>query len=245
MTQPNDLDSSNSPPAPAEKSIPSPKTTGGSGKKKRWLRRFIITFLLCLVLAVCFHRSLLQSAASFLVYASPLTTCDAVIVLGGGLTERVEKAIELYQDGFTKDILILLPETPESNAIYKNQINIESRICRGVLDLRGIPVEQTHWAPEGFNSTYEEIQYIKNWLRERKKRSALIVTGWYQSKRAKWTIDHFFSDSEFEIGVVPAPEESFPQENWWTHEQGIITIENETIKSIYYLLRMTFTPPGA
>ncbi len=195
--------------------------------------------LVCVSIVAAYHKLLLQNAAYFLVYESELEPCDVVIMLGGGRTERIERAIKLYKKGFAKEILLAIPDQIGPDALYHDNLVNESRMYHAILKLRNVPFDDVHWSPIPFYSTFEEIKFIKSWLKENDIPSAIIVPGYFQSRRAKWTLDHFFANTDYEILVAPAEARFVSANNWWTHEEGFITVENEYLKNIYYLVKRT------
>ncbi|RJP33275.1 MAG: hypothetical protein C4527_05050 [Candidatus Omnitrophota bacterium] len=210
--------------------------SAGDGHRKK---RRIVFALLCLSLfgsAILYYRvSILRAMASFLIYESETQPCAVVVMLGGGRTERIEKAIELYQHGWAKEILLMIPRQVGAEVIYSELFNNESRMCRAILELRGVADEHVQWASEPFYSTYDELHYLKSWMRGRGVPSAVIVPGLFQSRRAKWTMDRIFRDTDFTLRIIPAAGRFVSAADWWTHEEGMIEVENEYLKNVYYL----------
>ncbi len=194
----------------------------------------VISLFIFIALLVQFRYPILHGLSSFLIYESKLEPCDIAVMLGGGMTERIEKAIELYQNDVAPQILLTIPKHVSEEVIYSELFNNESRICQAILDLRGIPDDVVHWATAPYYSTFEELVFIKEWLKNFNHNSAVIVPGLFQSRRAKWTLDHVFRDADFKMLVAPASGRFVSATNWWTHEEGIITVENEYLKNIYY-----------
>ena len=214
--------------------------------RRRFRRLFRWVFIPTVVLVAVvfwFRYPLLRGAAGFLVYESNPKPCDVVIALGGGLTERIEKAVELMQQGYAREILLPLPEELAPDAVYKDLLEMERRMCKAVLELRGVASDKVHWSSEPLYSTYAEIKFIQRWMKQNGDRSAIIVPGLFQSRRAKWTADRMFKGSGCDILVIPAPEQVVSATNWWTNEEGIVTVENEYIKNIYYIVKSVVGEP--
>ena len=102
----------------------------------------------------------------------------------------------------------------------------------------GIPLDAVEWSPEPYYSTYDEVRFIKRWMDDRGWTSALVVPGLFQSRRAKRVLDHFFDPHVYRLRVIPARGRFVSAAAWWTHEEGIIEVENELLKSLYYQCRM-------
>ncbi len=187
-----------------------------------------------------FHQPLLTFLGNQLVYQSELHPVDVITVLGGGENRRVEEAVELYQQGYADTLLLCVPLEVDEDVPYRDLYTIEGRICQAVLDHHGIPAEPIHWATQTFYSTYAEAQFIQNWMRQHHAQSNIIVTGWFQSRRAKWTMEHVFSEKrQNELLYAPAPVKIFSSTQWWKHEEGMISVQNEYLKQTYYLFKYT------
>ncbi len=236
-------------------------TLPSTGKNSRsWYRNRLIrwlflmgTFPILLLGGVYVYRiEILTALGNGLVYVSAPQKCDVVVVLTGGGTSRLEKAIELYQADYASHILFTIPEAMPENAPYRDLYTTEQQMCAAVLKLQTIPSGIVSWSTSPFYSTYEEAVFLQNWMKEKNLQSAIVVSGYFQSRRAKWSMDQVFARQESESGtdpqpthifIVPATEEIYPVTRWWTHEEGIIAVENEYLKSGYYRMKSLFGTP--
>lgn len=223
------------------------KTSGEiktSQKRTRWKRRvllFLFTGFLLLCILYAFRFSILTGIAECLVYEDNPQPCDVVVVLGGGGPVRGERGVELVQAGYADRIMVTLPKETDPDAIDSNMINIESLELQSVFYMNGIDDAHVFWSEEPFYSTYSEAQFIRHWLEDRGYNSAIVVTGLFQSQRAKWTLDHFMAGSELTVLVVPAEGKYAGKEDWWTDIESIITVENEIMKNVYYWFKIVLS----
>ncbi len=211
--------------------------------KTRWKRRvFLCVSLLILILALySFRYPIMQGMASYLVHRDQPVNCDVIIVLGGGGAIRAAKAVELVQQGYAGQIMITLPKEAEEEVMDRDLINMESLECQSVFYMDGIDEEKIYWSEEPFYSTYEEARYIREWLLERDYNKAIVVPGLFQSRRAKWTLDHFTQNTGISVLIVPAEGRHVTPKDWWTDIEGIITVENEILKNVYYTFKILFS----
>ncbi len=223
-----------------------------STKKKpnKWRRRLRrLFFLVCILLILLaglyiYHKPILRSLGHYLVYQSPLQKADVIVVLSGGGSIRLEKGIELYRQDYAPRLMITIPKEPPKNALGYDGMAEEIRIYKAVLQLREISMDQVSWVPKQFFSTYSEGLFLKRWLNKNQYDSAIIVTGHFQSRRAKWTMEHIFPNDSYNIMIVPAEnDEHFTPSNWWTFARGFITVENEYMKLLYYRIKSLFGQP--
>lgn len=185
----------------------------------------------------------MRGLAAYLVYQDQPEKSDVIIVLGGGGPVRAERAVELVRDGYAEKVLVTLPKEVGIGVVDGTLINMESLECQSVFYMNGIKDSQVQWSEEPFYSTYSEAQYIRHWLETHGYEKAIVVTGLFQSRRAKWTMDHFMEGSTILVRVVPAEDKYVTPENWWTHIEGIVTVENEIIKNVYYTVKVLLSEP--
>lgn len=216
-----------------------------SKPKRRGLKKAVVFFVVCLIGLYLFRYFILRSMGNSLVYESEPVITDAIAVLSGGGTVRLEKAIELYQTGLSKRIFITLPEIITEEMPYRDLLETEKRMCIALLELRGIPPDSVYWSLKPCYSTYTEAVLVHSWLNQNQLRSVTVVPGLFQSRRAKWCMDRAFRESGYDYRIAPAPQSVYSATNWWTHEEGIITVENEYLKNVYYRISGFFgASPG-
>ncbi|MDX9755084.1 MAG: YdcF family protein [bacterium] len=200
--------------------------------KKRWMAGLGV---LCGILLLgVFHAPLLRGMGAFLVYESHLQPCQVIFVLGGSEGERLEKAITLYREGYGQRLLLAVPATVSPEAPYRDLLAEEIGITQGILAYREIPPEVVRWSPRPLYSTSEELQFLKAWAETEQVHSAIIVTGWFQSRRAYWSAARVLEPIST-VCVVPAPGMDYPAGSWWKSMEGVIDVENEYLKNLVYL----------
>src|SRR5437868_4209740 len=84
-------------------SMPAP-TTGRGGKRRRWVRRFLIALILGTAL-YAFRVPILQGIGGYLVVEEPSAAADYVLIMDGD--RRYARAAELYHSGFAPAILLI------------------------------------------------------------------------------------------------------------------------------------------
>lgn len=213
-------------------------------RKRRILAADLVLLLLMLSAVYLFRRPILVGIAESLVYESVIQPSDVIVVLTGGGARRLERAVELYQAGYAPRILLTMPRVLEHGIPSRDLYEMERRLCQAVLEYHRIDPRVVQWGPRPFYSTYSEAVFIQDWMRQSGYDSALIVTGYFQSRRAKWSLDRVFQNTDMDIRLVPAPSELCSATDWWRHEEGIVTVENECLKSVYYRVRGWFGNPG-
>lgn len=212
----------------------------GKRQKRRKGRLFLFALcicLLCVLILYSLRRPIMVAMADSLVYESQLRRCDAVLVLSGGRSERIEKAIALHKAGYADTIQMTLPEEISDDAPAPDGLHKEVRMYKAFFELRQVAPDRVKWSSEPYYSTYDEAIFLKERMSQNGWDEAIIVPGYFQSQRARWSFDHAFDESSLNILVSPAAPEIVSTTNWWTHEEGFITVENEWIKGLYYRLK--------
>lgn len=214
-------------------------------KTRRRRRVFLCLFLALAAAEVLYtHRApVLRTLGRALVSDAEPAASDVIVVLGGGGAVRADKGAELFNRGFSDRILVTLPRESPPGAVYRDTYNLESLEVQSAFARAGVPPERVSWSEGPFYSTRGEAAYIRDWMNARGLKSALVVAGRFQSARARMTFNAFFPRDRYDIRVIAAPGRFATENDWWRHEEGIITVENEWIKTMYYWLRLTFDPP--
>lgn len=107
---------------------------------------------------------------------------DVIVVLGGGLHERPERAAQLFQQHAAPRIIV--------SGAGDDWIN------RTILRQRGVPAGAIQ-VEGNSTTTHENAEFTIKLLREQKVRSVILVTTWYHARRAVKTFEHYAPDIKF------------------------------------------------
>lgn len=162
-------------------------------------------------------------------YLSPqdvLEPADAVVAISGGETDaRIERAIELYQDGFAPIIIFsgdaFDPWSP-SNAKSMKEIAVRDY---------GIPADDIIIEEESA-STYENALNLKPVFEDNNIESIILVTSPYHQRRSKMTFQHVMGE-EFNIINQSSTDEFWRKIAWWGNDRGIGLTLSELWKIIF------------
>lgn len=165
----------------------------------------------------------LRAIGEFLVHSEAPVASDIIVVLGGdfyGL--RILKSGELVKRGFAPIALISGPA-----GIYDYH---ECDLAIPFAVKRGYPAAYFVPLPHNALSTRTEAQIILPELRRRGVRRFLLVTSNYHSRRAGRIFRRLARD--FEMRVVPAPDQFFTPESWWRNREAEKTVFFEWAKTV-------------
>ena len=203
-------------------------------------RRFKI-LIICLTLI--FGWALVAPfLAESLIVEKPLEKADAILVLGGSSVyiERTRKAAEIYKSGVAP--VIFLTDDGErggwSRIEKRNPAYVE--LAQRNLISEGVPAAAiVILQPKGSGTIYEAQTTAEKAQAENLQR-VLIVTSAYHTRRALWTFEIIFAESnvktELGIAAPPTGEQTPPPMFWWLSPNGWKTVAGEYVKFPVYWL---------
>ncbi len=176
--------------------------------------------LLALVIAVALwvgREPILRAAGHFVVVDQEPRAADAIVVLSGSVPDRILEAVDLYDAGYSR--LIVLCAEPENEGARQlrergvvlprgHEINVSIASQLGVPEPAMVAVER----PPG--STFTEALAILEYLKARGARSMLLVTSQYHTRRAGLIYRHL-ADGAIEVITRPARSGGFDPDRWW------------------------------
>jgi uncharacterized SAM-binding protein YcdF (DUF218 family) len=210
----------------------------GRGYSARRIRRGLI--LLLVVIGV--WTVLAWSAAKFLLVNAPLKHADAIVVLSGSacLIERTNKAAQLYHSNVASRVVLTNDNLRGtwSSAEQRNPFFYER--ARDNLVRVGVPQQQIEVIYQPVAGTYDEAKTVRDYAQAKGFRSIVVVTSGYHSRRALWTLQRVFHDSNVEVGLqaVDTGIQTPSPLTWWLQPRGWEMVAGEYVKSVYYRLNV-------
>jgi uncharacterized SAM-binding protein YcdF (DUF218 family) len=109
----------------------------------------------------------------------------------------------------------------------------------GVMEKLGVPANKIIVLPVsgGVTSTFDEAVALKQYIEANDVHSIILVTSAFHTRRARWIFDRELSGLSVTLEMATAPYPTFDQANWWQNETGLITVNNEYIKLIFYFFK--------
>jgi uncharacterized SAM-binding protein YcdF (DUF218 family) len=205
---------------------------------KKWFKRVTFAFLAAFVLlavAFLFRAPLLRGAAEVWIVNDPLTRADAIVVLGGGMETRPFEAARLYQLGLAPKILLTTTKPEPSEQLGANLP--ETEIARRILTKKGVPDAAIVVAPGFVNSTYDESIVVRDWARTNSIRRLIIATDVFHTRRARWLFRKELGPAGIQVEVDAVPVREYTLAGWWTNDLGVVSFQNEILKSAYYRVK--------
>jgi uncharacterized SAM-binding protein YcdF (DUF218 family) len=208
-------------------------------RRRSKIQRLLIGF----VVLIAAWTLLAWSAARHLVVSAPLQRADAIVVLSGSacLLERTQEAADLYNSNVASRVVLTNDNLQGtwSSAEQRNPFFYER--ARDNLVLTGVPQQRIEVIYEPVTGTYDEVRTVRDYAQAQGFRSILVVTSGYHSRRALWTLQRVFKDSNVEIGLqaVDTGIQTPSPLTWWLHPRGWQMVAGEYVKSVYYHLNVS------
>lgn len=204
---------------------------------RRWLLGCVAVVSLLAGGVYLAHRPLLRAVAEFLVVQEATEASTYAVVLAGDFNHRPRLAADLMRRGLVREILVAQVElnAAERRGLVPDRSSLQVQMLRvhGVPEAAIVRLD----AGLGVTSTYEEALAVRRYLEGRDRSQTLtIVTSAFHTRRARWVFRRVLGDVALSIRAVPAPHGSFDTGNWWTTEDGLITVFNEYVKLGFYLV---------
>ncbi|MFL6546533.1 MAG: YdcF family protein [Candidatus Udaeobacter sp.] len=177
-------------------------------------------------------------AARGLIETSPIEKADAIAVLSGSATfrERTNRAAELYRNGLAP-VVILTNDGGRSGWSRQSQRNPSFvDLARENLAAGGVPNDKIEIIRPLVDSTYLEVERLREYAVENGLHSIIFVTSAYHSRRTLWTVQQVFDGTGISIAVqtAPAGQDTPTAATWWLSGRGWRFVAAEWVKLLWY-----------
>lgn len=203
------------------------------------MRKKLLAFILFLVMliAVCvaFKTPILQSFSNFLMKQDTAERADLMVVLSGSAFDRGNEGARLYKEGYAKQI-ICPGGNLENLFLILGDTLYESDLCRKNVIRNGVPdslVTAVHYG----TSTREEADTILGYCRQHQIKKIIVVTNLFHTRRAGNVYKKRFEKEGITVLMRGAHATDYDENHWWQSEYGLIALNNEYMKTLYYLIK--------
>ena len=209
-------------------------------KKKRLAKTLFIAgavFLLLVILVYAFRAPILTGVADVLIVNDDPQPADIIFLLNSDFNTRPFRVSQLYKQGLVPIVVIARSEEPP--AVKMGLIPNDTDISVGIMEKTGVPSSKIVILPfpGGVTSTFDEATALHRYIDATHITRVMLVTSVFHSRRAKWIFDRELAGLPVKLEMVAVPYSTFDQTNWWKSEAGLITLNNEYIKLVYYFFK--------
>lgn len=198
----------------------------------KYLLRVLLIIILLFASFWIFRISILQSLGNYLDASEDPVPAQRIFVLGGSNYDRGFKAARLWHQGFAPKIICTgsyVSGTVKSLGMDYCEADL-SKLRITSLDVDSIYVEALC---EG-TSTREEAELILQLCLLENWNQIIIVSDIFHTSRIRNVFEEKFSEQGIQTVIVGAPSSRYNELEWWTEEAGMIMVNNEYIKHLYY-----------
>ncbi|MDY0103781.1 MAG: YdcF family protein [Lentimicrobium sp.] len=183
----------------------------------------------------------LRQAGNWLVVSDKPIHADALLVLMGGVEERIPQAIDLYKAGYAP--LLLFPDDYEENPplILPNgtKLSNDAAKSRHLSRQYGVPDSAIRIVQGPALNTQAEAELMAGYLEGHPETDTLIlVSSSYHMRRASFIFRNEFASKGLEITLISVPSRysTFKPDKWWRSGTSRNIVFYEYLKMAYNLL---------
>lgn len=177
----------------------------------------------------------MRGIGNFLIYEDKPEKCDAVFVLGGSSLERGMEAKKIYDAGYSKRFIATGENIPNLLKAINQPLSEAQVTCYYLLQ-NGLPAECVDTLNKG-TSTREEASAVLAYCLDKKFNKIMILSTRFHTRRVYKEFKKVFDNSSIRFIVHGAPSLIYKEEEWWKYEEGMIMVNNEYMKFLYYLFK--------
>jgi uncharacterized SAM-binding protein YcdF (DUF218 family) len=184
------------------------------------------------VLIVVFHKTLLRGCATLLMHEDKLQQAEAIFVLSGGSYDRGNEAVRLFNAGYCNTI-VCTGGNPYLELKVFNIDTLESDMAVANLKRQGVPDSCVIQLKYG-TSTREEFDTIIEFCKQHHLKRIIVLSSRLHTARVNSVFRKKMDEAGIDLILHGAPSSRFNEYLWWESEDGLIAVNNEWIKTIYY-----------
>lgn len=205
---------------------------------KPFYKRFWVKIAAAIVLAVVLFYTLkvpiLQAIGNNLRSEDAPVKTRYLFVLSGGAYDRGHEAARLYKAGLVDTVVVTGANIAKDLLSLGINLN-EAQITDSALVRFGVPQSRILLIPKG-TSTKEEAVIIHDFCMKKGQLRASVLSDRFHTARAKKVIAPKLKNDGIELTMLGSPSSSYDEDHWWESEDGLIMVNNEYAKRLYYLL---------
>ncbi|OFY64145.1 MAG: hypothetical protein A3H98_14335 [Bacteroidetes bacterium RIFCSPLOWO2_02_FULL_36_8] len=200
--------------------------------KKKFLFALISLAILFSILFTL-RFSILRSMGDYLKSTDPHHKTKYLFVLSGGAIERGESAAKLFHQGIAEKIICTGRVIPQELIIVNNPL-FESHLTKMWLERKGVPDSAIYLLEFG-TSTMEESRAMLEYCQKNKITEFTVLSSIFHTRRVRWVFKDF-KNYGITVYVAGSPANRYDENFWWQSEDGLLMVNNEYMKLMYYWL---------
>jgi DUF218 domain len=201
----------------------------------RRLGLIIASLFLFVGLFYTFRVPVLRWFATSLIVEDSLQKADAMFVLSGGGYDRRNEAAKILKEGYVNKV-VCTGGNPFVELKVFNIDTLESDMTVANLKRLKIPDSLITEIRQG-TSTKEESEIILKYSLKNNIKKAIVLSGKLHTHRINEVFRNKLKKAGIQLIVRGAPSSRFNELDWWRSEDGLVAVNNEWLKRIYYWIK--------
>lgn len=202
--------------------------------KNKVIKSLVFLLILGIVLFL-FKTPILKSAGNFLIQEDNETFAPVTFVLGGNSFDRGMKALDIYNKKLTDKIVCSGGNIPSVLEAI-DTVLYEAEITKALLVKNQVPTLLIHTLTTS-TSTLEESNEILSYCLNNNIKTATIISSKFHLRRVRNVFEDKFDSKGIKLNFVGASSSNYDEAQWWKSEEGMIMVNNEYMKLVYYLVK--------
>lgn len=204
-------------------------------KNKPLLKKLLIALVFIFMLSGTvwvLRRPMMRWLGAGLIKEDRLQQSDAIFILSGNPEARAKQAASLYRSGYAKRLVCTGESIPELLESFELNVR-ECDLTKLKLLEFNVPEATIAILPMG-TSTREECDAILAYCKNYNLKKIIVLSDRFHTARMQYAFRRQFEDAGINLCIAGAPSTSYREEIWWAKENGLIMVNNEYIKLMYY-----------
>ncbi len=205
---------------------------------RKGFRKIVIVLGSVLIVALLMYvvrRPIMRVFGNYLIQEDELSQCDALFVLSGNPKDRAMESARLLKAGYAPKV-VCTGESVHRILLVVGDRTDEAGLSRMELLAAGIPDNQIEVLHIG-TSTREESEAILAYCKIKGFKKIMVVSDKFHTNRIDYAFRDVFEDAGIQLVLRGSPSNAYSESNWWANEEGLIMVNNEYIKLLYYYVK--------
>lgn len=194
-------------------------------------KKFVTKFLKYLILFTLFLIIVILDLGKYLDASDKPQKADVIVCLGGGAKDRIATAIQLYENGYSKQNILIL--TGDNRSKIRIKQNLGDKRIEYLKKHNYLSVNL--FQNKSLKNTKQEIIFIKKYLLKHKYTSAIIVSNTPHTRRIKILIHllKVHNDDNLKFYIVGSEEKWWNSAAYYKNKQARMFASREIVKILY------------
>lgn len=200
----------------------------------KWIRRCSYLFAVLLVLFLM-RNKILVGIGDWLDAGEPPQYTEACFILGGNSFERGIQGVEIF-NRFQNQKFVATGGNYPLQIQALDTMMTEAQLTRHIMTRKGVPAEQIDMLQTA-HSTMDESEEILAYCKTNGVKNITVVSSSLHLKRVSWVFNDKFEEAGITVHYTGANAIEYDYTNWWKNEEGLIMVNNELVKLLYYAIK--------